>query len=72
MDPIIIDCGRPASLRSPNFTTDFLTVQDAVDQCYKLPAKDREHAVLVLHDQRVYQPGEIPRLRLKAAERPKR
>lgn len=66
--PIVVDCDGPASLRFPNFTANFLSVKEAVDQWHKLPAKDREHTVLVLHDQRVYQPGEIPRLRVTGTE----
>jgi hypothetical protein len=68
-DPIYIDAEQQASLRLPSFTANFRTVREAVEHWRKLEPKDREHTMLVLADQRVYQPGEIPLVRLVGAEK---
>jgi hypothetical protein len=64
-DPILVDGKQEASLRFPNFTTQFRTVAEALEHWRNLKPKDREHAVLILQDQRVYQPFEIALMHLK-------
>ena len=59
---IRVDANQRASLRFPNFTAKFDTVQAAVEHWHKLAPKDRTHAALVLQDGALFQPSEIPDL----------
>jgi hypothetical protein len=61
---IRVDANQRASLRFPNFTAKFDTVQAAVEHWHKLAPKDRTHAALVLQDGALFQPPEIPLLQI--------
>lgn len=48
-----------ASLRFPNFTADFASVEDAIEHWRGLPQEELDHVVLSLEGGAVLQPSEI-------------
>jgi hypothetical protein len=66
VDPIYVNANKRASLRFPDFSAKFKTVEDAVHHWRKLQPGDREHVVLVLEGGQVYQPSEIGLLRFRS------
>jgi hypothetical protein len=58
-DIIYLAPKQRASLRLPSFTAKFKTLQEAILHWRKHDPSLREHAVLILDDDRVFQPAEI-------------